>query len=419
MRRLAASLFGRNDDKKSKKEPETVHPRPVKSNSLKGPRPPYLSAGTSNSSASSSTSFTIAVPDEGLPLQHSPSTPKRWKSVFRSRKGSQSAVNLPLRDVSTGVPAESKTLPSSVGRAMKPIVIDNTPAGFVDDDDEGLFSPPKRPFARSRSRTSDSASASGSLSSSRSSSASRLPAIPQSPPPVSPHLFMQSVVIRSLSRIVYTSPHPLLPASNLSSNNLSSPTYSANNQATVLFPRSVNPSKALPSTKLNFHQQVLRIHLLEKVKTYVFQPTEEREIARAISSARLSANSKNSHSSYPYSSQVPHPSPPNARASLARVAQASQQPLEITEVHRVEGMGMSHGLARWARRDGFEERMAEWKFDDVKGGLVRRPITGRPIAALEFSEGLEAFAGLNSDLGDALYRRSTASRKPFDSSGNT
>lgn len=53
----------------------------------------------------------------------------------------------------------------------------------------------------------------------------------------------------------------------------------------------------------------------------------------------------------------------------------------------------SRGLNRWANRPCFEERNVVW-VRSVGGDLVATAVTGRSIAALEFSEGLEALAGL-------------------------
>lgn len=382
MRRLAASLFGRRDDKKQRKETDVAQ-RPL--SNAGGPashklRPFYVSP-PSNSSASSSTSFSVLTPDEGLPPSLPMSEASRgWKSVFRSRKGSMSSVSLAR--------PQSTRAPGSLGKAHPPSALarsrtlTDTSPRLTDDEDD--LSPPVRPFVRHRSSRSSEQSSSNTNSarSSRSSLVPPMPPIPASPPPLTPSVYMQAVIIRSLSRNPYTSPHPLLsmPTSSINVNS-----YNPGTSEIIIYPRSVNAPKALPPPMLTLPRHLARLRLLERLKFHIFTQTEERAILRASSLFRLSA------------SPVPGASTPGPRQTPSIQVTAGQQTpqeVEATQIHRVDRSGVSRGLARWVHRGGFEERCVVWTIDESRGAYVYGPIKGDPVAALEFSEGMEAFAGL-------------------------
>lgn len=104
--------------------------------------------------------------------------------------------------------------------------------------------------------------------------------------------------------------------------------------------------------------------------------------------------------------------------SRPRHLQLSQQLLDLearVEVNWVDGNGRSGGLARWA--PGFEERMVDWRFGPSHKAYVHLAISGKPIASLEYSQGLETFAGLYTDSYPAHDARVSSSSKLSISNG--
>ncbi|KAF8305390.1 hypothetical protein DL93DRAFT_2089589 [Clavulina sp. PMI_390] len=390
MRRLAASLFGRKDDKKQRKESSQHAERPSAkpaAPTLK-PRPAYSAA----SSASSDTSFTVVSPDikPAPDALLAPGTHRTWKSVFRSRKGSMSSASL-ARTPSTTLTPTSTVMRSASSGLTRPRHLADGSSGVSDDDDEKL-SPPVRPFVRQRSSRSSEPSSSNTNSPRSSSSslvAPQLPPIPQSPPIVSPSVYMQSVLFRSLTRNPYTSPHPLLTMPTINTTNIIH-----SNSATLeiaVYPRSVNASINLPPPILSLPQHLARLRLLERLKSHVFTLAEERAILRALSLSRLQAQSSSLSQASPSSPTALRPAAPSLQWTAG---QQTPQEVEATQIRRVEQSGISRGLARWVRRGGFEERNVVWTVDEYRGEYISGPIFGRPVAALEFSEGIEAFSGL-------------------------
>ncbi|KAF8335072.1 uncharacterized protein EI90DRAFT_397534 [Cantharellus anzutake] len=202
--------------------------------------------------------------------------------------------------------------------------------------DEKLV-PPIRPFVY------DHVDSSGSSTSSSRSSRSSLTS-----PTAQQHLY--STIIYSIQASVVPSPHPLL--------------YSPSEP---IFPRSCVPFDSPPPAQPTLRHQLLRARLLKRIETYVLTPAEE-------------------HSIRPFVQRPPR--------SLR-----SQIPFSENEArHTVDSGGWSRGLNRWIRRGGFEERNVIWVPNDDQTRLYMEAITGGPIAALEFSEGLEALAGLQGDL---------------------
>ena len=398
MRRLVISLFGRKDDKQQRKETNVTPKSPAYG--VSGSRLRLqLQPPPSNSSASSSTSFSVRTPDDGKPLSlPSPGHSRRWKSVFRNRKGSIS--NSSIRQP-TAISDDKCAAPVPYSRSS---VITRAASSATVTDDEDL-SPPVRPFVRNRSsRTSDPSTGSNTNSprSSRSSLVP-LPPIPASPPPLTPHVYMHTVIIRSLSRNPYISPHPLLttPASNS--------VITTNNSVTTsdfyLYPRSVNAPYTLPSPLLTLRQQSARLRLLERLKTYIFSASEERAISLASSLSRLSSQPSLTSTPLALSRSAPPLRLTSDRETL--------QEVEATSIHNVDRTGVSRGLARWVRRGGFEERCVVWTMDETAKSYIFTPIQGGPVAALEFSEGMEAFAGLvDEDVSTAADQRPPSSMTP-------
>lgn len=378
MRRLVASLFGRKDDKQQRKDVTPEFP----SHDVSRSRLRLALSVPSNSSASSSTSFSVSTPDDTVPLPYSDHS-RRWKGVFRNRKGSVSSNSL-VRQPSVGTGGNSKYA-VSVPHSRSSMMV--RAASSVTDDDEDL-SPPVRPFVRHRSSRSSEPSGSSNTNSPRSSRSSLvpLPSIPASPPPMTPHAYMHTVILRSLSRNPYLSPHPLLATATPASNNNVIINNAVTSLDSYLYPRSVNASNTLPPPTLTLPQHLARLRLFERLKDHIFCPAEERAISRV-----------SSLSHFPFhSSPTVAPLALSRQTSSLRITSDSDtvQEVEAKNIHNVDRTGVSRGLAQWVRRGGFEERCVVWTIDEAEKSYVFAPIQGGPVAALEFSEGMEAFAGL-------------------------
>jgi hypothetical protein len=204
---------------------------------------------------------------------------------------------------------------------------------FIDSEDEYL-SPPVRPFVNT---PESSRSANSSPRSSRSSLVGTS----------TPHSNLHVLILSSLQPAL--SPHPFLYI-----------------PSEPIYPRSCNPLNSHPVAPSTLRHQVLRTRLLKRLETYTFTPAEERSF-RPVSTSRPRRT-------------------PKAQFGLT----------EVEAMVKVDSGGLSRGLNRWIQRRGFEERNAMWK-RGKNGGLAMSPITGGPIAALEFSAGVEALGGVGDD----------------------
>lgn len=197
------------------------------------------------------------------------------------------------------------------------------------------------------------------------------------PPPVpNPHLRPGGYPPRSYTNLLAVTinnisgpmaPHPLMHNPSLS-----------------LFPRSVNPHGAVSHTNCVLRAHMLKNHVLQRLESAHFRPLSNSE--------ELSIR--------PFGTRPPRPLPP-------------RRPTRLTEeeaIQRIGGSaGRSRGLKRWAERPCFEERVLVWKPDEF-GGLEMSKVVASSnvaVAALEFSDGLEALAGLAED--GALVPSRTAS----------
>lgn len=137
-----------------------------------------------------------------------------------------------------------------------------------------------------------------------------------------------------------------------------------------LFPRSSNSSRSLPVV-----QTIRIVHL----KTTLVRRLEANSLTRAEheSIAPFYARSKHSHGVL------------NTRRRLDL-----EDVSDLKDAKRVQDF--SYGLQRWIKRPCFEERCVAWHWDSNVQQVVSGSIPGssKAVALLEFSEGLEAMAGI-------------------------
>ncbi|KZT12477.1 uncharacterized protein LAESUDRAFT_753554 [Laetiporus sulphureus 93-53] len=188
-------------------------------------------------------------------------------------------------------------------------------------------------------------------------------------PPVSPAAYARALAQAALAP-AFSAP-PLLPVQHL-----------------PLFPRSVNPTRALATSPSHapLLRQLAHRHVLARLSPERLSPADERCLA-------------------PFAGRSRRPDPkPSADAKLT---------LDSPATVSVRGvMPMSEGLRRWVMRPCFEDRFVVYvpSTDSVKCMSVSG--TGLGVAALEYSEALEALAGLGEDddqrfHAEDLYQNST------------
>lgn len=142
--------------------------------------------------------------------------------------------------------------------------------------------------------------------------------------------------------------------------------------SSVPFPRSSNRTQALVTTQRQhspLHTEILRKRLLRRIERRALTEAEQDSIQTL-----------------------------SKRASRPRNADQRRLPAaeETYEDSKAVGGGWSKGMKRWAMRPCFEERVVVWQAQPT--GLTISPVqrdSRFSVAALEFSEGAEALAGLH------------------------
>ncbi|KDQ12743.1 hypothetical protein BOTBODRAFT_56548 [Botryobasidium botryosum FD-172 SS1] len=147
------------------------------------------------------------------------------------------------------------------------------------------------------------------------------------------------------------------------------------NPSLPLFPRSVNPHSTTSHAASS--------HLVHMLKSHVVQRLEGAPSRPLTRAEELSIRA--------FGTRPPRPLPARRATRLT----------EEEAIQRIGGnAGWSRGLKRWAERPCFEERVLVWIPDEF-GGLDCSKVMASSrsaVAALEFSDGLEALSGLTGFL---------------------
>lgn len=136
-----------------------------------------------------------------------------------------------------------------------------------------------------------------------------------------------------------------------------------------MFPRSSNSSRLLPvvqTTRIVLH----KTNIIRRLEAKSLTPVEHKSIAPFYN------RSKDSHGVFST----------RRRLDLEDVS-------DLKDAKRVQDF--SYGLQRWINRPCFEERCVAWYWDSDGKEIVHKQIqgSGKAVALLEFSEGLEVMAG--------------------------
>ncbi|KAF8529136.1 hypothetical protein BU17DRAFT_80326 [Hysterangium stoloniferum] len=339
-------------------------------------RPPPLNVITTNDSPSSSSDGSAPTPDDDPDTRARPRSMNSLPAWLKA-KSTKSSVSAPPSKPPLPKPVHVATIWPPLNPPVLQVHVDSdededsSDHYDEDEDHDDQSTQPIQPHSLTRSQSS-----------------------PPNPPLPPPPPLQQ---LRSSSH----SPHrsSVKTPTDIPQSNLRALTHSALNQrppaspflhapATPLFPRSSNPSRSLPvvqTTRIITHKSIIMRRIESKSLT----------LAEIESIAPFLHRRKHNHN---------HPKPPQ---SLRRIDDD-----DVSDLNAKKVVDCSPGVRRWLDRPCFEQRAVLWLWDSSRHNFVYKPIAGsdKAVAALEFSEGLEAMAASSSNPPGYTQKRLTPLR---------